>query len=271
MKRIYFLALLCSSALLFLTASTACDKNNNLDLLSVDDDKKLGQQTAKQIASDPATYPLVPRDASSAAAYAYLDGMRTAILNSGKFAYKDDFAWDMHIIKDDNTLNAFCTPGGYIYVYTGLIKYLTKADDLAGVLGHEMGHADLRHTSRQITQQQGYSTLINIILGQNASGLVQLAAQLKDLKYSRGYEAEADEASVKFLSGTSYACNGAATFFEKLIAAGQTGSTPVFLSTHPSETSRVADINAAADKLGCNKTPINETGTTYAQFVKSLP
>jgi predicted Zn-dependent protease len=177
----------------------------------------------------------------------------------------------MHLIKDDNTLNAFCTPGGYIYVYTGLIKYLDKADDLAGVLGHEMGHADLRHTSRQITQQQGYSTLISIILGQNAAGIVQVASQLKDLVYSRAYETEADQASVKFLSGTSYACDGVGTFFQKLIAAGQTGNTPVFLSTHPSPSTRLQDIQTTSAKLGCNKTPIAETGTTYAQFKASLP
>jgi beta-barrel assembly-enhancing protease len=259
-----------ASAIL-LTASSACDKNNNINLLSLEDDKKLGAQTEAQIAADPAQFPLLARDASSAQAYAYLDAMRTSILNSGKLTYRDDFVWKMYIIKDDNTLNAFCTPGGYIYMYTGLIKFLDKADDLAGVLGHEMGHADLRHTSRQITQQQGYQFVLDIVLGQNASGLAQIATQLKDLKYSRTYETEADAASVKYLSGTSYACNGAATFFEKLIAQGQSGSTPVFLSTHPSPETRVADINASSTKLNCSTSPINEGANGYAAFKASLP
>lgn len=265
MRKLLWHAPLWLACAVFMTASTACDKNNNINLLSVSDDKKLGEQTAAQIAADPTNYPLLD-PATHQTAYAYLEGMKTRILNSGKLTYKDDFKWEMHIIKDDNTLNAFCTPGGYIYVYTGLIKYLDRADDLAGVLGHEMGHADLRHTSRQITQQQGYDYVLKIVLGQNAAGLAQIATQLKDLSYSRSYEKEADEASVKYLSGTDYACNGAASFFEKLIAAGQAGQTPVFLSTHPSEDSRVADINATATKLNCDKSAISESGTTYAQF-----
>ena len=52
-------------------------------------------------------------------------------------------------------LNAFCTPGGYIYVYTGLIKYLDNEAQLAGVLGHEIAHADLRHVTDQLTEQYG--------------------------------------------------------------------------------------------------------------------
>jgi predicted Zn-dependent protease len=255
---------LLASALLF-TASTACDKNNKINLLSVEDDKTLGAQTAAQIAADPATYPILS-ESSNAAAYSYLNAMKNSILNSGKLTHRDDFEWQMYIIKDDNTLNAFCTPGGYIYVYTGLIKYLDRADDLAGVIGHEIAHADLRHTSRQITQQEGYQTVLNIILGDNAAQIAQLALQLKDLTYSRNYEEEADDASVKYLSGTSYACNGAASFFQKLIDSGQAGSIPVFLSTHPSSTSRVADINKEAVTIGCSQTAISETGTTYTQF-----
>jgi len=271
MFKIFYLLLFWLFSIVFMTASTACDKNNNINLLSVQDDKTLGLQTAAQIASDPANYPLVPRNAESQKAYAYLDAMANSIKNSGKLTYKDDFVWEMFLIKDDNTLNAFCTPGGYIYVYTGLAKFLNRADDLAGVMGHEIAHADLRHTSRQITQTQGYGFIINVLVGNNAAGIVQLASQLKDLKYSRRYETEADEASVKYLSGTNYACDGAKTFFEQLIAQEKAGNTPVFLSTHPSPDTRVADITATANKLGCNKTGIRETEVTYAQFLSSLP
>ncbi len=254
---------------LALTASTACDKNGKFNLLSVEQDRQLGAQTAQQIASDPGQFPLLPRQGNEQA-YAYLDNMRSQILNSGKITYKDEFAWEMHIIRDDATLNAFCTPGGYIYVYTGLIKFLDRADDLAGVLGHEMGHADLRHTSRQITQQQGYDLVLSIALGQNPGALAQIATQLKDLTYSRSYEREADDASVKYLSATSYACNGAASFFQKLIDRGDGGQgVPTFLSTHPAPASRVQDINAEAQTLGCSTTPTTDGG--YAAFKRALP
>jgi len=71
--------------------------------------------------------------------------------------HKDDFAWQVKIIDDPETLNAFATPGGYIYVYTGLIKFLDTEDQLAGVMGHEIAHADLRHSTRQMTSSYGVS------------------------------------------------------------------------------------------------------------------
>lgn len=245
-----------------------CDKNGNVNFLSVEDDKKLGLQVSQEIASDPTQYPLLD-EATNPAAYSYIRALTDKLLNSGKLAYKDDFVWQVKIIKDDNTLNAFCTPGGYIYVYTGIIKYLDNEDELAGVMGHEMAHADLRHTSRQITKEQGYEFVIQAITGQKPGGIAQLALSLKNLQNSRAYESEADAKSVELLSTTSYACNGAAGFFAKLIAAGNTPQQPQWLSTHPNPDNRVAAINTKADKVGCSKSLI--TPSTYAGFKASLP
>ena len=105
-------------ALVFAFSTSSCGKIN---LLSLEDEKQLGLQSKAQIESDPAQFPVVPR-AQAPAAYQYLETMKTNILNSGQVKYVNDFAWELYIIKDDNTLNAFCTPGGYIYVYTGLIR-----------------------------------------------------------------------------------------------------------------------------------------------------
>ncbi|WP_245826949.1 M48 family metalloprotease [Reichenbachiella faecimaris] len=174
-------------------------------------------------------------------------------------------------IIDADVLNAFATPGGFIYVYTGLIKYLDTADDLAGVMGHEIAHASERHSSDQMKQQVGLQLLSQIILGEASnSQLAQLATGFFGLKFSRDDEAESDEHSVIYLSDTEYACNGAATFFEKLTAEGQAGG-PEFLSTHPSPTSRVADINAKANDINCSTDKIKESGMSYDDFKASLP
>ncbi|MCV9387167.1 M48 family metalloprotease [Reichenbachiella ulvae] len=250
----------------------ACDKNNNISLFSVQDDIALGAQVAAEIASDPANYPLLP-EAGNEQAYAYIQAMTDEILNSGEVQYRSEFAWEVHIIEDD-VLNAFCTPGGYIYVYTGLIKYLDNVDDLAGVMGHEIAHADLRHTSRQMQNQYGISTLLAILLGDNAGTLEQIAADLAGnvsaLQFSKKFEAESDDKSVLYLSGTEFACNGAASFFEKLEADGQgtTSGLEEFLSTHPSPENRIADINAEASELGCSTSlsPDNVNNMTYAEF-----
>lgn len=250
----------------------SCDDNGDLVIFSIEKDKELGAQVAAEIAAD-TSFTLLSRT-EYPQAYAYLDAMKDDILASQNITYKDEFAWELHIIHDD-VLNAFATPGGYIYVYTGLIHYLDNADDLAGVMGHELAHADRRHSSKQLQKSLGIQTLISIALGENPSKLAEVAATIAGtgatLAFSRDNEAEADEYSVMYLSDTDYACNGAATFFEKLIAEGQAGGTPAFLSTHPSPDSRVEDINTKATEIGCSTTQISESGFTYADFQNSLP
>jgi len=264
MKRIQILALSLSILLLF----GGCDKNGNINILSVEDDKKLGLQVSQQIESTPADYPLLS-ESTHPGAYTYIRGITEKILNSGKLAYRNEFVWQVKIIHDDATLNAFCTPGGYIYVYTGLIKYLDSEDQLAGVMGHEIGHADLRHTSRQMTKQYGYETVIQAITGQQPGTLATIALNLKTLANSREFETEADAKSVDYLSQTTYACNGAAGFFEKMIANGSAPTQPQWLSTHPNPDNRVAAINTKADQVGCRKNQLNPA--SYADFKASLP
>ncbi len=251
---------------------TSCDKNDNfVPFFSIEDDKTLGAQVSQEINNDP-QYKLLDRT-QYAASYQYLDAIVSNILNSDEVAYKDEFVWEVTIIEDDNTLNAFATPGGYIYVYTGLIKYLDNVDALAGVMGHEIAHADLRHTSRNLQKSYGVSTLLSLLLGDDASQLEQIAAQIAGtaagLQFSRAFETESDIKSVEYLAQTPYACDGAKLFFQKLEAQGQGGSTPQFLSTHPSPENRIQDITDKAIEAGCDTTLVANSG--YAAFQQSLP
>lgn len=264
---------------IFLTILTStffirCDDDSEglpVVLFSVQDDKDLGQQVSREIENDP-QYDLLSRNDYSEA-YSYLDQMVNEILNSGEVKYRSEFVWDVTIVNDDETLNAFATPGGYIYVYTGLIKYLDDADALAGVMGHEIAHADLRHTSRNLQKQYGVNLLLQVVLGNDPGTLEQIAGQIAGtaagLSFSRDFERESDDESVEYLAETDYACDGAKIFFEKLEDSGQTGGTPEFLSTHPSPSNRVEAIEDKADELGCDTTPSSNTG--YADFVAALP
>jgi len=249
---------------------TGCDKNDNFIIFSPENDVQLGKEVSEEIAKDPSIKLLSPT--GYPAVYSLLNGIRDQILNSGKIAYKDEFAWEMHVIANDSVQNAFATPGGYVYVYTGLIKYLDHADDLAGVIGHEMAHADKRHTVRMLQKQYGVQILLAVALGNNPSVLAEIAAQiggqLAGLKFSRDYETEADMSSVEYLASTEFACNGAASFFIKIEESGA-GSPPEFLSTHPNPGNRVENINAKAAALGCD-TGLSE-GTNYPQLKATLP
>lgn len=237
------------------------------NLFSVSDDKQLGGQVSQEIADDPGQYPLLSERAYPDA-YAYLQDIRDEILESGEVEHADDFDWEVRLIQDDSVLNAFAVPGGYLYFYTGLIKYLDTEDALAGVMGHEMAHAARRHSTESLTEQYGLSLLLEAALGDRLDIVQNIAAGLATLAFSRDNESEADEFSVIYLAHTRYQCNGAALFFEKLLAEGQGGGPPEFLSTHPNPDNRVEAINNKAADEGCSTTP---SGRDYDAFKEMLP
>jgi len=219
-----------------------------INLFSIQQDKDLGIQVAAQIESDPAQFPILD-SASNTAAYKYIYDIRDRILATGKVRHENDFVWRIRIVNDPEVLNAFCAPGGYIYIYTGIIKYLDNEAELAGVMGHEMAHADLRHSTRQMTKYFGVQVLLNVLLG-DSSALADITAALVSLKFSRKHETEADRMSVEYLCKTSYPADGAAGFFEKIQASGG-GSPPEFLSTHPNPENRIANYHHWAGENDC--------------------
>jgi predicted Zn-dependent protease len=248
---------------------TGCKGNKpgggGMNLFSVEQDAELGLQVKQQIESDRAQFPIL-NEANNKEAYQIIRSITNEILNSGKVYHRKQFVWEVKLIDDDKTLNAFCTPGGYIYVYSGLIKYLDKEDQLAGVMGHEIAHADQRHSTRQMTTMYGLNTLISAISG-NRETLAQITSGLIGLKFGRKHETEADNYSVEYLGGTRYNCAGAAGFFEKISSEGG-GSTPEFLSTHPNPGNRVQNIKAKAASKGCKTT--NTTNQSRYQKLKNL-
>ena len=248
----------------------SCKKDSPfVPFFSISDDRKLGAQVSAEIANKPSEYPILD-SATNRSVYAYLYAIRNEILNSGKVVYKDDFSWRLRVVRGDTTLKAFCTPGGYIYVYTGILKYLDSKDQLAGVLGHEMAHADRRHTSRSMQSQYGVELLLNIVLGKDLAQVSQIASGMLQLKNSREHEKEADEYSVKYLCPTPYNAAGAAGFFTKLEASGiQCGGIQQFFSTHPCPDNRIANITTTKTTEGC--TGIGTFDVDYANFKALLP
>jgi predicted Zn-dependent protease len=252
-------------------------KDNEGVIFSIQDDISLGQQVAHEVDS---TYrakgQLLERTSSSAnvqKAYTHLDRIVNRVLNSGEVKYKNEFAWDVKIINDPEMLNAFATPGGHIYVFTGLMKFLEDEDHFAGVLAHEIAHADKRHSVRQLQRDYGISILLSVALGNNPGALKQIAAQLAGtltgLRFSREAETEADNTSVLYLGGTQYyACDGAAGFFVKLNSQAQTSNPPEFLSTHPNPDNRVQNIQQQAQQKGCSTTTAPDTD--FNELKKSL-
>lgn len=243
-----------------------CDYVPKINLFSIEQDKEFGKKVSEQIESE-GQYKFLD-SIQYKEVYSYIYHIRDEILNSGNVKHKDDFEWQIRIIDDDSTLNAFCAPGGYIYIFTGILKFLDSEDQLAGIMGHEMAHADLRHSTRQMTEMFGIQLLLELIAGDSQS-VREITAGLIGLTFSRSHEKEADANSVKYLCPTKYNAAGGAGFFEKLIQKGDSNNPPVFLSTHPDPGNRVEKFKQAKEENGCLG---NETfASEYKRIISKLP
>lgn len=232
------------------------NKGKGFNLFSVQDDIALGAQVAAEIDANRTEYPLLD-SIQYPEVYQYVYKVRDKILNTGLIDFKDEFGWRLRVIHDDSTLNAFCTPGGYIYIYTGILKFLDDESQFAGVMGHEMAHADMRHSTRSMTKMFGVQVLLDVIAGDRAA-IKQVTGALIGLKFSRAHETEADSKSVEYLCPTDYVASGGAGFFQKIQDMGG-GRVPEFLSTHPDPGNRIENFQNQATTMGCTGTQIHKT------------
>ncbi len=155
--------------------------------------------------------------------------------------------WDVKVIDDPKTVNAFATPGGHLYVYSGLLLAADNPSEIAGVLSHESGHVVGRHSARQMVDAFGLQAVTALALGKNPGLASQVAAGVTGkglmLANSRGDETEADEYGAKYASAAGYDPRGLITFFQKLQKQeGKTSQALKFLSDHPATPDRISHL-----------------------------
>lgn len=143
-------------------------------------------------------------------------------------------------VADDKSVNAFAMPGGYVVVHTGLLQLADNAEEVAGVLAHEVQHVEQRHSLRGIAQSLGLSAALGLLLG-DLGGLASLGGDLLKLKFSRDHETEADREGLKALVAAKINPAGMRDFFGKM--AAQSKLDLGFLSTHPASEERMADMD----------------------------
>ncbi|MEP6619952.1 MAG: M48 family metallopeptidase [bacterium] len=158
--------------------------------------------------------------------------------------------WHFYIV-DSKEVNAFAVPGGYVYVNRGLIERATRMDQLAGVLGHEIGHVVRRHSIKQMQQQQGANmgvtlacVLTNVCNNQASQAGIQVLGTAVFAKFSRQDEMEADEEGVRNVVRAGVSPNGIPEMFQILINERTTNPSAVdsWFATHPLEEDRIADV-----------------------------
>jgi len=165
--------------------------------------------------------------------------------------------WQFFVV-DSREVNAFAVPGGYIYINRGLIERANNMSQLAGVLGHEIGHITERHSVEQMQKAQGANigvtlacVLTNVCNNQAAGAAINVAGGAVFAKFSRSAEEEADEEAIKNVVRAGIHPEGIPQMFEILLEERQRrpGSVESWFATHPLEESRIRETRAAIARI----------------------
>jgi predicted Zn-dependent protease len=178
---------------------------------------------------------------------AIVDQVGNKLVNSS-IAKKTPYQYEFHLLADENTINAFALPGGQIFITYALFSKLENEDQLAGVLGHEIGHVLGKHSNERITNSKYWQTLIMGSSAIDMGGVAQQMGQGQLLKNGRGDELESDELGVKFMIDAGYNPEEMIGVMEILKAAAGPNRVPEFQSTHPDPENRIEKIQEAIKK-----------------------
>jgi predicted Zn-dependent protease len=250
---------------------TACATNpvsgkKELSLMSEAQEVQLGQEMDAQVRREMGIYkdPELQR-------YIERVGMRLA-----RASERPNLPWHFAVV-DSPAVNAFALPGGYIYITRGILPFLADEAQMAGVLGHEVGHVTARHAAQQYTKATTAGlgvTLLSIFVpeARPLQGLTEQALGVLFLKYGRDDELQADQLGVKYAATGGWDPHGVAgmlTTLERLDeAGGERKGVPNWLSTHPAPADRVQRVQAAIERAAV---PVGTSGTAdEADFLRHI-
>jgi beta-barrel assembly-enhancing protease len=220
--------------------------------ITVDQEIALGLQAAPQMEQE------FDGEDQNQADQALVDQIGNNIVASSP-AGSTPYQYDFHLLADQDTVNAFALPGGQVFITRALFEKLQTEGELAGVLGHEIGHVVARHSAEQIAKAQLTEGLTGAAVlatydpnNPSSAGSAQIAAligQLITLKYGRDDELEADQLGVCFMSDTGYDPQEMISVMQILASLDKGNNPPEFFSTHPNPDRRIERIQLAIQNL----------------------
>ena len=171
-------------------------------------------------------------------------------------ASQTDWNYEFHLLRDDQTINAFALPGGQIFITAALFNRLKTEGQLAGVLGHEIGHVVARHSAQRIAKSELTQGLIGSVAvaatdpenprsGAAAAQIAAVVGQLVNMKFGRGDELESDRLGVRIMAEAGYDPRALIGVMEILAESSDGSRQPEFFSTHPNPENRVQEIQTA--------------------------
>ncbi|UCF05401.1 MAG: M48 family metalloprotease [bacterium] len=244
-------------------ATTGINKGQ-VNIISSDEEVRMGQDFSKEVEKQFEIYDNV--EVST-----YVQGVGQSIV---KVCDRQDIEYHFAVIKKDD-LNAFALPGGYIYIYSGLMKELDDESQLAGVLAHEVGHVTARHSTERLTAMYGYQLLINLILGDDPNFYASLVSNIFAtggfLAYSRANEYEADRLGARYAHAVGYDPRGMTELLGKLKGTEEREPSKLeeLLATHPPTSERINRVNGIVAGLPGSEGTRNKE--TYQKIKGKLP
>ncbi|EKD81601.1 MAG: Peptidase M48 Ste24p [uncultured bacterium] len=211
-----------------------------------------GWEQSWEVSMGEKTHESLKKDPGFSSDKAMLNRLGTVARKLIKQVERKDLTWRFAVLNTDE-VNAFAAPGGYIYVTKGLLKMCQTESELAGVVAHEMGHVDKKHSVRQ-AEKSGLMTALVIGMGlykktQKAAPIAAIAAYFANLKFSRDDEYQADACAVKYMHASGYNPQGLLTFFEKINKDSKASKVTKYFSTHPPTTDRINAVKKLIAKL----------------------
>jgi predicted Zn-dependent protease len=168
-------------------------------------------------------------------------------------AAKSPYRFSFHVLADARTVNAFALPGGPIFITEGLLRQLKSEAELAGVLGHEIGHVIARHSSERLAKQQLTQGLLSaLVVGSGdytAAQIGQVVGSMINMSYGRDDELESDALGIRIMAEGGYDPRALIRVMEVLAKASGGSRQPEFFSTHPAPENRIARIKEEIAKL----------------------
>lgn len=226
---------------------------------------QLGKQFSREIEKELEIY-------SDPVVTAYIDQLGQHLANHSQ---RRNIIYHFKVVNTE-VVNAFAVPGGYLYMNIGLIREAENESELAGVIGHEIGHVVGKHGVKQMTRQLGLAAVAQLALGEDQSKLEQMVAGLATngvlTKYSRDAEREADMYAVQEMYDAGIDPEGMATFFEKLrnLQKSKPSKLQQLFSTHPLTTERITAVRSQIARLP-RKSNLKKDSRRFHQIKKRLP
>jgi predicted Zn-dependent protease len=242
-----------------LTLLSACETNpytgrSQFLMTSVSEEMKMGTQAYDQVKSDPKMKPSQdPREIEPVKRVA---ARIVEAAKRSKYAeMAQQFQWEVTVIKDDKTANAFALPGGKMAVYTGIFPMAKTEAGLAAVMGHEVVHALARHGAERMSQGQATNIGVQVlgaaagigtgsaVLGQATMAALGVGAQVGMLlPFSRKHESEADYIGILLAADAGYDPRESVALWERMAQMSGGGAPAEFMSTHPSHETRIDQL-----------------------------